>query len=99
MTAIEMAAVERLRNSVGNAQNGDLKESRPARATLMSAIAANGFAVKPVPVNARAATASGIAECKRRSLRRSELRDHMTIAIVAMMYGTIAMTPICVCVS
>lgn len=40
MTAMDTAAVERLRNSVGSAQNGDLKAYRPASATLINAMAA-----------------------------------------------------------
>ena len=45
-------------------------------------------------MSAAAATANGMAECRLRSLRRSDLLDHHTIATVATMYGTIAIKPI-----
>ncbi|MOA37855.1 hypothetical protein D3C78_1594830 [compost metagenome] len=94
MTAIDTAAVARSRNNVGSAQNGDLKLYRPVSATQIIAIDATGLGSMAAPTRPRAATASGMAECSLRSLRRSELRDHTTIRMVATMYGSMAIRPI-----
>jgi hypothetical protein len=97
ITAIDTAAVERVRNSVGNAQNGDLNAYRPARLRQIIAIAKAGLPIKPAPTKASAATPSGMAECNRRSACRSERRDHQIITAVANTYGSMAISPTSVC--
>src|SRR5262245_3550316 len=96
---METAAVERVRNSVGSAQNGDLNAYRPARLKLIRATATYGSLTIPAPTSDIAATANGSAEWRRRSFRRSELRDHRTMTTVANKYGAMAIRPTWVCVS